>query len=85
VFKATLLYHLTLGLRVMKKRRTKSETLIRRVRWRGSRAASSSTRHSYLTQVFLKSFCRSQLPHKSVNLSFTITNIKNKLTDLCWN
>jgi len=33
--------------------------------------------------VFLKSFCRSQLPHKSVNLSFTITNIKNKLTDLC--
>ena len=27
----------------------------------------------------------SQLPHKSVNLSFTITNIKNKLTDLCVN
>ena len=35
--------------------------------------------------VFLKSFCKSQLPHKSANLSFTITNIKNKLTDLCGN
>jgi len=34
---------------------------------------------------FLQSFCRSQLPHKSVNLSFTITNINNKLTDLCGN
>ena len=33
-------------------------------------------------KVFLSSFCRSQLPHKSVNLSFTITNKKNKLTDL---
>ena len=36
-------------------------------------------------KVFLKSFCRSQFPHKSVNLSFIITNIKNKLTDLCGN
>ena len=26
-----------------------------------------------------------QFPHKSVNLSFIITNIKNKLTDLCGN
>ena len=32
--------------------------------------------------VFLKSFYRSQLSHKSVNLSFTMTNIKNKLTNL---
>ena len=31
-------------------------------------------------KVLLK--CRNQRPHKSVNLSFTITNIKNKLTDL---
>ena len=30
-----------------------------------------------------QSSCKSQLPHKSVNLSFTITNTKNKLTDLC--
>jgi len=33
-------------------------------------------------EVFLKLFCRSQLPHKFVNISFAITNIKNKLTDL---
>ena len=26
------------------------------------------------------SFCQSQPPHKSVNLSFTATEIKNKLT-----
>ena len=36
-------------------------------------------------RVFVKSFCRSQLPHKSVNLSFTITDLKNKLTDLVGN
>ena len=36
-------------------------------------------------QVTLKSFCRSQFPHKSVHLSFTITNIKNELTNLCRN
>jgi len=35
--------------------------------------------------VFIKSFCKSQVPHKSVNLSFIITNVKNKLTDLCGN
>ena len=28
--------------------------------------------------VFLKSFFRSQLPHKSVDLSFTITDAQNK-------
>ena len=32
-------------------------------------------------RVFIKSFCKSQFPHKSVNLSFTITNMMNKLTD----
>ena len=36
-------------------------------------------------KVFFKSFCRSQLHHKSVNLSFTIASIKNKLTDFCGN
>jgi len=36
-------------------------------------------------KVFLKSFFKSQLPYKSVNLSFIITNINNKLTDLCGN
>jgi len=33
--------------------------------------------------MFLKSFGTSQLSHKSVNLSFIIANIRNKLTDLC--
>jgi hypothetical protein len=36
----------------------------------------------FLTQF---AFCRSQLPHKSVNLSFTTTCINSKLTDFCWN
>jgi len=35
--------------------------------------------------VFFKSFCRSRLPQKSVNLSFAIAGMKNKLTDLCGN
>ena len=34
-----------------------------------------------LPKVFWKLFCRSQLPHKSVILSFTVANISNKLTD----
>ena len=33
-------------------------------------------------KTILKSFCRNQFLHKFVNLSFTITNMKNKLTDL---
>ena len=33
-------------------------------------------------KVFVKSFCKSRLPYKSVNLSLVITNIKNNLTDL---
>ena len=36
-------------------------------------------------KVFLKLFCRSQLLHKSVNLSFAFTNMKNKLTDFSGN
>ena len=32
-----------------------------------------------------KSFCRGQIPHKSVNLLFNIANINNKLTDLSGN
>jgi len=40
---------------------------------------------SVLSQLFIKSFCRSQLPHRSVNLSFNITDIKNKFTDLYGN
>ena len=36
-------------------------------------------------KVFIKSFGKSQFTHRSVNLSFSITNLKNKLTDLCGN
>ena len=32
--------------------------------------------------VFGKSFCKSQFPHKSVNLSFTLVIVKDKLTIL---
>ena len=32
--------------------------------------------------VFLKSFCKSQFPHKSVNLFFTLVIAKDKLRDL---
>ena len=50
-----------------------------------ARRQASTTKVFISHKVFLKSFCRSELPHKSVNLSFTITNIKNKLADLCGN
>ena len=38
-----------------------------------------------LASRLIKSFRESQFPHKSVNLSSIITNIQNKLTDLCGN
>ena len=34
-------------------------------------------------KVFFKSVCKH--PHKSVDVSFTITDVKSKLTDLCRN
>jgi len=36
-------------------------------------------------KVFIKFFCKSQFPHKSVNISFIITNMKNEFTNLCRN
>jgi hypothetical protein len=36
-------------------------------------------------RVFIQSLCRSQFTHKSVNWSFIITHVKNKLTDWCGN
>ena len=39
---------------------------------------------SFISQsVFVGLFFKSQLPHKSVNLAFIITDMKNELTDLC--
>jgi len=54
------------------------KNVIYRVEWLAARDLFSH-------KVFSKSFDRSQLPHKSVNLSFTITNVKNKLMDLYGN
>ena len=34
-------------------------------------------------KVFRESFCTSQFSHKFVDLSFIITNLENKSTDLC--
>ena len=34
-------------------------------------------------KVFIPLLCKSQFPHKSVNSSFIITDIKNTLRDLC--
>ena len=43
------------------------------------RRAVPATDFALISQrVFVKLFCTSQPPHKSVNLSFTIANIKNK-------
>ena len=36
-------------------------------------------------KVFIKSFCRSQFPHKSVNSFLILVMIKDELTDLCGN
>ena len=39
--------------------------------------------HDLISQkAFIKSFCKSQFPHKFGNLSFLLTNAKDKLTDL---
>ena len=70
--------HSTLGVGVIKKRKN---NLI----GKGSFLPSTSHLKLILHQVFLTPFCRSELPHESVNLSFTITHIKNKSTDLCGN
>ena len=35
--------------------------------------------------VSIKSFCKSQFPHKFVNIFFMFVKIKDMLTDLCGN
>ena len=44
-----------------------------------------SSREFISQEVFIKLMCKIQLPQKSVKSFFMITNIKNKLTDLCDN
>ena len=34
-------------------------------------------------KVLMKLFCKSQFPHKSVNLFFKLVIVKDELTDLC--
>ena len=46
---------------------------------------SSGTDMFISQKVFIKSFCKSEFPHKFVNVSFMITDIENTLTDLCGN
>ena len=42
--------------------------------------------HQLISQkVSIKSFCKSQFPHTSVNLSFSVTDVKDTLIDLCGN
>jgi len=42
--------------------------------------------HGIISQkVFIKSFCKSQFPYKSVYLFLILVIIKNKLMDLCGN
>ena len=42
----------------------------------------SHARGFYCTECVLKSFCKGQFPHKSVNLFFTLRILNDKLTDL---
>ena len=51
----------------------------------GLRSRASHTHTLIIHKLFIKSFYKSQFPHKSVNLSLLFTNMKNKLTDLCGN
>ena len=52
--------------------------------WAGpGKSSTASVQDVFSHKVFLRSFCRSQLPLKSVNIS--LADIKNKLTDLCGN
>ena len=39
--------------------------------------------HLISQKMFIKSFCRSHFPHKSVNLFFISVMMKDELTSLC--
>ena len=60
--------------------------------WRGRAAQGFVSFGAHLSvcdlisqKVFVESFCKSQFPHKFVNVSFIIANITNKLTNFCGN
>ena len=51
-----------------------------------SSGGSARSGHEFISpKVCIKLFCKTRFPHKSVKLSFIVTDIKNKLTDLCGN
>ena len=45
--------------------------------------SSTDVPHPKTAFIPHKSFCRSQHPPESINLSFTITDMEDKLTSLC--
>jgi len=49
---------------------------------RGARSTVHMPKMRSVDANQIKSFWKSQFPNKSVNLSYIITNIKDKLTDL---
>jgi len=70
-------YHSALGSKVVKKKRKSIPKIpLESVVWRGGLAP----RESYLTEVFIKSFDKSQCPHKFFNVS-SIVIIEDKSTD----
>ena len=78
------IHHSTLGSRVIKRKKGAGCLDLREV---GHPASESIRSRTYIIshQVFLKSFRKSQLHHESIDLSFTVTDVKNKLKDLCGN
>jgi len=83
---STVWYGLTCSIRV-RLRLTNGVTLRSSARAAGGvmRGAGSLPSTFVLQKVFIQSFCKGQFPHKFVNLSFIITNMENKLTDLWGN
>ena len=59
--------------------------LVSSFRLLAERCSANHSSHFISHKVFSKSFCKSQLLHRFVNLFFTITNLKNTFSDLCGN
>jgi hypothetical protein len=77
VFKAhRLVYHSTLGLRVIKKEK---------VGGAGPGGVERGAERARGTPAREQDAFISQFPHKSVNVSFIVTDAKNMLTNLCGN
>ena len=80
-----LLYHSTLGLRVIRKKKRNHQHVLGKelkgrpsARWRAPRVWPVPISH----KVCRKSFCISQLPHKLVNIFLILVVVKDKLAIL---